>query len=159
MNTKLIYNSVNFIMSNNDKQQFPVKQKEEPVQNFMNNIFENLPEKSDNAYTTTKSGFKKMFETSPQETFKELISTEIPYHNLYVEAFGTSSNSDVKPLYSDKLFRLEYKDGKTKDVGNLISGDFRRYSCVTMFKFIFKNNEGTYKLDTEEEQPKINILD
>ena len=125
----------------------------------MNNIFENLPEKSDNAYTTTKSGFKEMFETPPQETFKELISTEIPYHNLYVEAFGTSSNSNVKPLYSDKLFRLEYKDGTTKDVGNLISGTFRRYSCVTMFKFIFKNNEAIYEVDTEHKQPKIIMLD
>jgi hypothetical protein len=142
-------------MSNNDKQQFSVNQKEELVQNFMNNIFENLPEKSDNAYTTTK----EMFETPTQETFKKLISTEIPYHNLYVEAFGTSSNSNVKPLYSDKLFRLEYKDGTTKDVGNLISGDFRNYSCVTMFKFIFKNNEGICEVDTEREQPKIIMLD
>jgi hypothetical protein len=147
-------------MSNNDNQQFSVNKKEKCVKKFMSNIFENLPEKSDNAYTNTKSAVKKMFEMSPKETYKELISTEMPYRNLYIEAFGTTNYCNPKPIYSDKLFKLEYKDGKTKDVGNLISGDFRHYSCVTMFNFKFKNNEGIcYDLDTEKEQPKIIMLD
>lgn len=106
-----------------------------------------------------EDGFKKIEEKGVKEFGKFLKSIEMPYRDLYIEAFGTNSNDTIKEEYKDKDFRLEYDDGTTHDVGKLIGGSFRNYSMVTMFNFKFKNSDGITTIDTEVKQPKIIMLE
>ena len=104
-------------------------------------------------------GFKKIQEKGGVEEFgKFLQSIEMPFRDLYIKAFGTSAGAQIKDEYKDKLFRLEYDDGTTHDVGKLKSAGFRNYSCVTMFHFKFENDDGETLVDTETSQPKILML-
>ena len=107
-----------------------------------------------------QDGFKQIEEKGGVEGFSKFLkSIEMPYRDLYIKAFGTTSNDTIKEEYKDKDFRLEYDDGTTHDVGKLIGGSFRNYSMVTMFNFKFKNSDGITKLDTEKQQPKIIMLE
>ena len=105
-------------------------------------------------------GFKKIQEKGGSEDFaKFLNSIEIPYRELYLNAFGNRADATIKDDYKDKLFRVEYENGTTYDVGKLISGGFRRYSYTTMFYFKFENENGNTIIDTEYQQPKILIIE
>ena len=105
-------------------------------------------------------GLKQIQEKGGAEDFgKFLKSIEIPYRELYLNAFGNNADAAIKDDYKDKLFRLEYENGNTNDVGKLISGGFRRYSYTTMFHFKFENEDGNTIIDTEYEQPKISVLE
>lgn len=92
------------------------------------------------------------------QIFKEIKSIEIPYRELYIKLFGTSSGSSIKSEYKNKEFRLVNNDS-VKDVGKLISANFRNYSMVTMFQFTFENSDDKTVIDTEQEQPTILMLD
>ena len=116
----------------------------------------------ENAYLCEdlQSGFKKIEEKGGVQEFVKFInSIEMPYRDLYVNAFGTSAYSQIKKEYKDKLFRLKYSDGRTHDVGNLTGGGFRNYSSVTMFNFKFETSDGETNIDTEYEQPQILMLE
>jgi len=105
-------------------------------------------------------GLKKIEEKGGIEEYgKFLKSIEMPFRDLYIKAFGNTSGSSIKDEYKDKLFRLEYEDGTTQNVGKLKSAGFRNYSCVTMFHFKFENDDGETLVDTETIQPKILMLD
>ena len=107
-----------------------------------------------------QDGFKQIQEKGGVENFSKFLkSIEMPYHQLYVNAFGTSADAQIKDEYKDKLFRLEYENGTIHDVGKLISAGFRRYSYSTMFYFKFENEDGIREIDTEYEQPKILVLE
>ena len=105
-------------------------------------------------------GLKKIEEKGGVLEFSKFLnSIEMPYRELYVDAFGTGCASQINEKYKDKLFRLEYSDGRTHDVGNLTGATFRNYSMCTMFCFKFKNSDGVTMIDTEYEQPKILMLE
>ena len=107
-----------------------------------------------------QDGFKQIEEKGGVEGFSKFLkSIEMPFRDLYIKAFGTSAGAQIKDEYKDKQFRLEYEDGTTHDVGKLIGGGFRKYSCVTMFHFKFENDDGQTVVDTETSQPKILILE
>jgi len=116
---------------------------------------------SSNKYVSSFEQVKKdVEERGRSQVFKEIKSIEIPYRDLYIKAFGTSSSSSIKPEYKDKEFRLVYNEKNlVHDVGKLISADFRNYSMVTMFRFTFENSDGKTIIDTECEQPNILMID
>ena len=93
-----------------------------------------------------------------EKAYSDMKSIEIPYRNLYIDAFGTTYGANLNDKYKDVLFRLKYDDGTTHDVGKLIGGTFRNLSCVTMFSFRFENEDGVTIFDTEYDQPTIIML-
>lgn len=106
-----------------------------------------------NKYVSSFEEVKKdIEEKGTSQVFKEIKTIEIPYRDLYIKVFGTSSSSSIKPEYKDKEFRLVYNDKDLlHDVGKLISVGFRNYSMVTMFTFEFENSDGKTIVDTEYE--------
>lgn len=116
---------------------------------------------SSNKYNSSFKQVKKDIEEKGyKQLFKEIKSIEIPYRDLYIKAFGTSSSSSIKPEYKDKEFRLVYNDKDlVHDVGKLISADFSNMSMATIFRFTFENSNGKTFVNTEYEQPTILIID
>jgi len=114
-----------------------------------------------NKYNSSlKEVIKNIENKGASQVYKEIKSIEKDYCKLYIEAFGYSSKLSVKDEYKDKNFRLIYNEtDSVHDVGKLISGKFRNYSCVTMFEFTFENSDGKTTIDTEYEQPTILIIE
>ena len=116
---------------------------------------------SSNKYNSSLKEVKKDIENKGgSQVYKEIRSIEKDYRTLYIKAFGSSSNLPVNDEYKDKNFRLIYNETDlVHDVGKLISGKFRNYSCATMFEFTFENSDGKTTIDTEYEQPTILIIE
>ena len=116
---------------------------------------------STNKYNSSFAQMKNDIEEKGyQQVFKEIKSIEMQYRDLYIKAFGTSSDSSIKPEYKDKEFRLVYNDKDlVHNVGKLIGATFSNMSMVTIFTFTFENSDGKTYVNTEYEQPTILMID